>query len=136
MKRWTVIIGTAVVAAYLGVTVVRDFFANETVQYFSTEPVRLLYVVVLAIGGGLVALVFDHLSPRAKRCAKIFAWGATASVSTAFIGLLAFGLASLTPMVVESGAAIWVIVAMLLFASLASYLWLEFYRALNTRVSK
>ena|ERR1044071_8874009 len=90
MKKWSVTIGVAAVAAWLIVDTVHEFFANETIQYFYTDPVRLLYVLFIAIIGGLAALGFECLSPRAKRQVRIFAWGALAGTLTALV----FGLRS------------------------------------------
>jgi hypothetical protein len=130
MKRWSVIIGAVVVCAWLAIDLVREFFANETFRYFLAEPVRLLYVAGIAICGGVTAWVFDRLSPRAQRSVKTFAWGATAGTLTAFIAWLGIGLASLATTGIESHEGL-VLVAMLLFSGIATYLWFEFYRALK-----
>jgi hypothetical protein len=135
MKRWSVIIGAVVACAWLVIDLVREFFANETFRYFSTEPVRLLYVAGVAICGGVAAWVFDRLSPRAQRSVKIFAWGATAGTLTAFIAWLGVGLASLATAGIQSHGGL-VLVAMLLFSGIATYLWFEFYRALKRKVSQ
>lgn len=66
MKQWSIIIAAALVATWLVVDTVREFFANETIQYFSSEPHRLLYVASIAIAGGFAALGFTRLSPRAE----------------------------------------------------------------------
>src|SRR5882672_12867249 len=130
------IIATALVAAWLVVDTVREFFANETIQYFSSEPHRLLYVAAIAIIGGFAALGFYRLSPRTQRHVRVFVWGAAASTLTAFVAYFAFRLASLSSLVVESGGSAWGVVALLLFSAIAAYLWFEFYRAWKTGVSQ
>jgi len=136
MKRWSIIIAAALVAAWLVVDTVREFFANETIQYFSSQPHRLFYIAAIAIAGGFAALGFSRLSPRTQRHVRVFAWGAAASTLTAFVGYFAFRLASLTSLVVESDGTGWVLLALLLFSGIAAYLWFEFYRALKTGVSR
>ena len=103
MKKWSIIIAAALFATWLVVDTVREFFANETIQYFSSEPRRLLYVAAMAIVGGFAALGFSRLSPRTQRDVKVFAWGAAASTLTVFVGYFAVRLASLFSLVVESG---------------------------------
>jgi hypothetical protein len=136
MKKWSIIIAAALLATWLVVDTVREFFANETIQYFSSEPHRLLYVVAIAIVGGFAALGFTRLSPRAQRHVRVFAWGAAATTLTAFVGYFVFRLASLLSLVVESDGSAWVVLALLLFSGIAAYLWFEFYRAWKTGVSQ
>jgi len=138
MKRWGIIIAAALVAAWLVVDAVRDFFANDTIQYFASHPYRLLYVGAIAIFGGLVALGFSRLSVRTQLHLKAVAWGAAASSLTAYIGYFAFCLASLASVVVQSGdtrSFLSLLLALLLFSGIAGYLWFECYRAWKTRVS-
>jgi hypothetical protein len=136
MKKWSVIIAAALVATWLVADTVREFFANETIHYLSSEPHRLLYVAAIAIVGGFAALGFARLSPRTQRHVRVFAWGAAASTLTVFVGYFAFRLASLSSLVVESGGSAWVVLALLLFSIIAAYLWFEFYRAWKTGVSQ
>lgn len=130
VKRWSIIIGAAVVAAWLVIDLVREFIANETFQYFSSDPVRLLYVAGSALCGGLVAWGIDRLSPRTQRCIKLFGWGAAAGALTAFIAWHGFSVASLATTGIESHGGL-VLVAMLLLSGIAAYLWFEFYRTLK-----
>ena len=133
MKKWSTISATALVAIWLVVDTVREFFANDTVQYFSSEPHRLLYVAVIAIAGGVVAVVFNRL-PRPAQCQlKLFAWGAAATTLTAFISYMVFSLVPLSTLIIESADSAWVVLVPLLLSVTAAFLWFEFYRAWNTR---
>src|SRR4051794_12031357 len=105
MKRWSIIIAATLVAAWMVVDTVREFFANETIQYFSSEPHRLFYIVGIAVFGGLAALGFERLSPRAQRHVRVFSWGAAASTLTAFTGYFAFCSISLSSFIIEVGTA-------------------------------
>ena len=136
MKKWSIIIASALVATWLVVDTVREFFANETIHYFSSEPHRLLYVAAIAIAGGFAALIFFRLSPRTQRHVRVFSWGAGASTLTAFVSYFVFRLVSLSPLVIESGGSAWVVLALLLFTAIATYLWFECYRAWKTGVSR
>jgi hypothetical protein len=136
MKKWSIIIAAALVATWLVVDTVREFFANETIHYFSSEPHRLLYVAAIAIAGGFAALGFTRLSPPAQRHIRLFAWGAAASTLTAFVGYFVFRLVSISSLVVESGGSAWVVLALLLYSAIVAYLWFECYRAWKTGVSR
>ena len=134
MKRWTIIFAAAAIAVLVVVTAVRDF--SEAIQHFSSQPHQLLYVGCITIAGGLAALGFARLSPRAQRHIRVFAWGAAASTLTAFVAWFAFHLVSLASLVVESGGGVWAAVGLLLFSGIAAYLWFEFYRALKLGVPR
>jgi hypothetical protein len=130
--RLTIVLAAALVAGWLLADTLRDF--SEAVRYFSSQPHALLYVVAIALVGGLAALGFDRLSACAQRQVRVFAWGAAASAVTVFVGYFAFRSASLSSVIVESGGSHWVWLALLLFAGIAAYLWFEFYRAMKTGV--
>jgi hypothetical protein len=136
MKRRSIILGAVVVGAWIVVDTVREFLANETLEYFATKPVRLLHVAAIAIVGGLAALGFARLSPSTQRQVRVFAWGAAASALTLFVVWFAFRLALLASLVVESGGSVWGLLAWLLFVAVAAYLWFEFYRAMKSGVSR
>ena len=138
MKKWSIIIAAALVAAWMVIDTLRQFFANETIQYFSSEPHRLLYVIAIAIAGGLVALAFDSLSPLVKRRVRLFGWGAAASTLTTFVAYMIFCLAPLSSFLIESGNTPWLLLALvlLLLSGIASYFWFEFYRAWTTKNSQ
>jgi hypothetical protein len=135
MKRWSIILAATLVAVWMVVDMVREFFANETIHYFSSQPQRLLYVAVIAIAGGLVALGYDRLSPRARRQVRVFAWGTAASALTTVAGYFAFRFISLSSFIAESGDFDWVVIAPMSLAVIAAYLWFEFYRALKANDS-
>lgn len=129
MTKWSIVIAAGLVATWLVADTAREFFANETNQYFLSEPQRLLYVAVIAIAGGFTALRFSRLSPRTQRHVRVFAWGAAAATLTAFVGYFAFRLVALSSLVFESSGGPSVLLALLLFLTIAGYLWFECYRA-------
>jgi hypothetical protein len=133
VKKWRVIAQIVAFAIFAVACLVHDFVRNDPIGCFSAKPHRLLYVAAIAIAGGLAALVFDRLSPRAQRCVRIYSWGAAASTLTAFVGYFAFRFASLSSIVALSDATGWVLVVLLLFSGMAAYLWFEFCQALKRK---
>jgi hypothetical protein len=136
MKKWSAITAIVVFAIFAVADLAHDFVMNDPIGYFSTEPHRLLYVAAIAIAGGLAALGFTRLSPRAQRHVRVFAWGAAASTLTAIAGYFAFCFFSLSSFITESGSTVWILFVPLIFSGIAVYLWFEFYRALKTGVSR
>ncbi len=136
MKEWSFIIAATLLVTWLVADTVREFFVNETIQYFSSEPHGLLCVAAIAIIGGFVGLGFYRLSPRTQRHIRVSVWGAAAGTLTAFVVYFAFRLASLSSLVVDSGSSAWGMLAFLFSSAIAVYLWFEFYRAWKTGASK
>lgn len=135
MTKWGSLIVVALVVICALLNLIHEFYANDTLHYFSSEPLRLLYVAGIAIAGGLVALVFSRFSRQAQRRVRLFGWGAAASFLTAFCGYSLYQSVSLSAMIVANSGAGWLLLVPLLFASIAAYLWLEFCRAWKTRVA-
>jgi hypothetical protein len=131
MKKW-VVIAAGLVGTWLVVDTGRELVANETIQYFASEPQRLLYVAVLAIAGGFAALGFARLTPRAQQQIKLFAWGAAATNLTVLVGYFAIRGASLASQIVKSDNGASVGLLLLFLSGTAAYLWFEFYQAFKT----
>jgi hypothetical protein len=139
MRKWSVIAAVTAFAIFAVADLVHDFVANDPIGYFSAEPHRLLYVAAIAIAGGLAALGFYRLSPRAQRHVRVFSWGAAASTMTAAVGYAVFCFLSLFSFMVESGGTIRileVLLLLLLFSGIAAYFWYEFRRVWKTGVSR
>ncbi|MEO6183408.1 MAG: hypothetical protein ABIP71_09965, partial [Verrucomicrobiota bacterium] len=96
MKRWSIIVATAAIAVWLILDTMRDFSANETLQYFSSQPHRFLYVAAIGVIGGLIAYVLYRLSPRAQRHVSVISWGVVASTVTAFATYFVFCFVSIS----------------------------------------
>ena len=129
MKRWSALLVIIVIVVWMLFNTIHDFFANDTIQYFSTEPRRLLYVVAIGIIGGLLTWCFERLSSRSKRRVRIFSLGVAAVTLTAFAGYFTFCALSLASFIIESGGTVWVLFVPLFIFGFAAYFWLEFYRA-------
>ena len=136
MKKWSIIAAVTAFAIFAVADLVHDFVTNDPIGYFSTEPHRLLYVAAIAIAGGLAALGFYRLSPRAQRHVRVFGWGAAASTMTAFVGCFVFRFLSLFSFIGGSGGTIWILILLLVFSGIAAYFWFEFCRAWKTGVSR
>jgi hypothetical protein len=127
VKKIGIILLASAAGVWLLVSLVRDFF--DSIEYFSTEPRRLFYVVGLVIVGGLATLAFARFSHKAQRRVRLCAFGVAASTLTLGIGYIIVRLPSVSSLVVESGAMFKILVALLLLTALATYLWFEFSRA-------
>jgi len=136
MKKWSTISAGIIFAIFAVTDLVHDFVSNDPIGYFSAEPHRLLYVVVIAVIGGFAALGFSQLSPRAKRHVQVFAWGSAASALTTIASYLASCFFSISSFIIESGSTAWILFVPLIFIGIAVYFWLGFYQTLKTRVSR
>ena len=126
MRRLPLIIGLALIVA-LTIRDLYDFFVtNEGVRYFSSEPRRLVYMVLLGLAGGLVAFGISRLSPGAQRTLKLAALGTFGTLLLGVLGLFAYHLPWTSPMVSEAGIWGWIVAAFLSFAVLAVLVWIEF----------
>jgi hypothetical protein len=113
---------------------IREFSANNTPNYFSSEPRRLLYVAGFAVAGGLLALAFSRLSRQMQRSVRLFGRGATASLLTAFGTDSLYQTISLLP-VIGANSGGWLLLVVALLAAFATYLWFEFFHEWKTRVT-
>jgi hypothetical protein len=135
MKRWVAITVVALVVICALPDLIREFYTNDTLNFFSSEPRRLLYVAAIAVAGGLVALTFSRLSGPSQRSAQLFGWGSAASLLTAFCGYSIYQSVSLSTVIVANSGAGWLPLVPLLLSAMAAYLWFEFCRAWQARVT-
>ncbi len=126
MRRLPLILGLTLIVA-MTLWEVYDFFVtNEGLRYFSSEPRRLVYVVLLGLAGGLVALAISRRSPASRRTLKLTTLGTFGTLLLGVLGLFAYHLTWAAPMVTEAGMWDWIATAFLLFAVMAVLVWLEF----------
>ncbi len=129
MKRWVTIIVVALVVICALAELIHEFYANDTLDYFASEPRRLLYVAGIAVAGGLLLLAFGRLSGPAQRSFRLFGWGTAASLLTAFCGYAIYRSVSLSPVIVANSGVGWLLLVPLLLGAMAAYLWFEFFCA-------
>ena len=95
MRRIPLIFGLILIAGLIIHDIYEFFVTNEGIRYFSSEPRRLLYVMLLGVVGGIVALGISRLSPASQRHLKLCAlggFGALLVVGCAFFGHLFYRL--------------------------------------------
>src|SRR6266496_947745 len=109
MKKWVSLIVVALVVICGLADLIHEFYAKDTLHYFSSEPRRLLYVAGIALAGGLAALVFSRFSRQAQRGVRLFGWGAAASMQTLFSGYSLYQSVSLSPIIVANSGAGWLL---------------------------
>jgi len=136
MKRWSAILLLVMVGGWMLVDSVHEFFANETMRYFSDNPHHLLYVALVGLAGGFAALGFDRLAAQSQRHVKLFCCGGCASILTAVVGYLAVRWTVLGGFITESGFTVGVLLVFLVPSGLAAFFWFEFYRAWKKGVSQ
>jgi hypothetical protein len=106
---------------------------NDSIRYFAVQPLRLLWVAAIAVGGGVTTLVFCRLPPRLQHKVKIFGIGSVASCFTIFSAFLYYQLAVLSA---NLGAPLGTdfIKGIACYFGVAALLWIVFYRCFKTRV--
>jgi hypothetical protein len=133
MKRWVGILALALFAIFAAGDLVRDFITNEPIRYFAVQPLRLFWVVAIAVGGGIITLVFLRLPPRMQRKVKFFAIGSAASCCTIMAGYLLYQIAGMSLRLgVLPGPEF--IKGIVWSFGAAALLWFEFYRISKGRV--
>ena len=126
MRRLPLILGLTLIVA-MTIWEVYDFFVtNEGVSYFSSEPRRLVPVVLLGLAGGVVAFGISRLSPGSQRTLKLAALGTFGTVLLFALALFAYSVVRFAPMFSEGRAWGWMAAAFVPFAVLAILVWFEF----------
>jgi hypothetical protein len=129
MRRIPLIVGLVLVAAMIVHDVYEFFITNEGIRYFSSEPRRLLYVMLLGIAGGMVAFGISRFSPASQRKLKLMALGGFGVLlvgALAFFGYLSYLLA--TAPLKQAQLWGWVAAAFCSVAVAAVLVWLEFWQ--------
>jgi len=112
MRRISLVLGLVLLTG-MGIHNIFEFVViNDGIHYFSSEPIRLVYGVLLGVAVGIVALGISRLSPDVQRNLKLFALGG--------FGLFLFGGAVFTgslcysmwtaPLLYDGASLSWVLV--------------------------
>ena len=126
MRRLALILGLVLIIA-MTVREVYDFFVtNEGIRYFSSQPRRLLYVMLLGAAGGMVALGISRLPPGSRRTLRLAALGTLGTFLIGILAAFAYHLISWASMVTEAGMWGWVAAGYASFVVIAGLVWLEF----------
>lgn len=128
MRRLPLIFGLVLLTVLTIHDLYGFFVTDEGIRYFSSDPRRLTYVLLLGIVGGVIAVGISRLSPGSLRSLKLTALGTFGTVLVSGLCLCGYHLASLLPMVREAGA--WGLAAAALgflsLAVVAVLVWFEF----------
>ena len=127
MKTWISRIAVTLVAIFLACDFIRDFIDCEPIHYFTEQPLQLLSVAGIAIGGSLILFVFSQQSLQVQHMVKLFATAMVASCCTLFAGWLLYAVTDLSsklgvlpgPIFVRGAAC---------FLLVAALFWFQFYR--------
>jgi hypothetical protein len=128
MRRIPLILALVVVTGLIFQDIYDFFVTDEGVRYFSSQPQRLISVVLLGLAGGVVAVGISRLSPDYQRTLKLAVLGSFGTALLIVMCVFAYHLARLFPMMRDAGA--WVLLSAALwfvaFAAVAALVWLEF----------
>ena len=126
MRRFPLIFGLLLIVALTVRDLYGFFVPDEGVRYFSSDPRRLLYVVLLGVAGGIAALMISRSSPGSQRKLKLAALGGFGVFVICVVGLYAYYLTRAAPTITEACMWAWVAAALLSFMVVAATVWLEF----------
>ena len=135
MKKLSLILGLVLVTGLMIHDAYEFVVTDQGLRYYLSEPKRLLYVLALALAGGMVAWVISRLSPQAQRGLKLSALGLFALALTTFLGLFVFYSIRLSDAITSSAIG-WVVAALAMFGGLATVFWCEFWRVWKTGSTK
>ena len=132
MRRFFPILVIVLITGLIIHYIYEFFVTNEGIHYFSSQPRRLLYVMLLGISGGLVAFGISRLSPDAQRSLKLLLLGGVGvllAVAVAFFGHLFYQIA-VSGLPVAPLKWFWIAWAMAFvpIAAATAMVWLEFRR--------
>ena len=132
MKRMPTILLIAAFVIWAVSDAIHEFRANDTAAFYSSRPERLLYVLAIAVFGGLVAIVFYRLSPGGQRRAKLLALGSVATFLTTFLGYMLFRSLPLSSTLAVPAGVLLLLFPLIFVGALASGFWYEFFHVLKS----
>jgi hypothetical protein len=130
MRRIPLILGLVLITGLIIHDLYEFVVTNEGIRYFSSEPIRLAYVVLLGVAGGIVAFGISRLSPESQRNLKLFALGVFGLFligGAVFTGYL-FWLLRTAPIIYDGAAWGWVLAGFISAALAAGVVSWEFSR--------
>ena len=129
MRRLPLIIGLALITGLTVRDLYEFFVTDDGIHYFSSEPRRLLYVMVLGATGGLVALWISRMSSGSQRKLKLAALGGFGTLLVGALVSFAYLLCSLGAsgfMAALKWAWIAALIAVVPMMVVTVLVWLEF----------
>ena len=121
MRRIAIIFGLVLISVLFVHALYEFFIADAGIRYFSSHPSRVVYVMLLAVSGGLITLAFSRLSPASQRRLKLFALGGFGTILLAGLGFFAYLL-----WVLFDGSIGWAAASFVGGAWTAGLVWTEF----------
>ena len=100
-----------------------SFATDEGIRYFSSEPRRLLYVMLLGVAGGTIAFGYSRLSPHSQRTLKLVTLGGFGLILVGGLAFIAYLLCSLLN---GRNLGAWEVAGFIAGTWTAGLVWLEF----------
>jgi hypothetical protein len=127
MRRVPLILGLALILGLTLYNVYEFLVTNDGVRYFSSDPTRLAYAVLLGVLGGGSALGISRLSPAFRRRLKLLALAGLGGLLVgggAFLGYLFCVLTPEQPS--ASPSRYWIAAGFTSMIVVSLFVWLEF----------
>ncbi|HNQ73334.1 MAG TPA: hypothetical protein PKN95_06995 [Verrucomicrobiota bacterium] len=128
MRRLLLTLGLGLIGGLMAHDVYEFFVTNEGVAYFSAKPGQGLLVLLLALGGGVVALGISRLPSGVQRGLKLVALGGFGGALVAAAVCFAYWLCrfAASPLGNDAPSWGWSITAFCSVAVAAMLVWSEF----------
>ena len=123
MRRVLLIIGLMLITVLIVHQMYEFFATDEGIRYFSSEPRRLLYVMLLGVAGGTIAFGYSRLSLHSQRTLKLVTLGGFGLFLVGGLGFIAYLLCSLLN---GSTWLAWEVAGFVAGTWTAGLVWLEF----------
>jgi hypothetical protein len=133
MKKWVAITALTLFWIFAAHDLVGNFITNKPIDYFMAQPMGLLWVALISVGGGFITLLFCRLSPQLQHRVKLVAIAASATGVTVFAAWLVYAIARLSSeMGVQPGFGFNEGIAWSVGAS--AVLWFAFFRTMRRSI--
>lgn len=125
----TILLGLSIVEIY-------DFLVvNEGIEFYSSQPVRIRYILGLGVAGGVCAIIIGRLSSDVQHRLKVMALGVFGLVTTGAFVFFTYYVVMNCPQIDDPVLTTWLVVIPVAWASISGLLWYEFSRILRRKKS-
>ena len=131
VKKLLFIFALAVLPALLIHEAYEFVATNDGLRYYTSEPRRLLYVLGLALGGGLAAFLFSRLTPQVQRGLKMSALALAGFSLTTGVVLFAYVVLQFPELLTWRDGGL-IALVLIVCGAMAGYFWFELIHVWKT----
>ena len=119
--------------AWMTIQEIRDFFGeNRGVEFYSSHPKRLFYVVAITGVAGVVTLAYLRLSVGRQRTVRLAVLAAAASAASVFFCFMSVNLIHMLLTDLFFDSVLWLVFGIcVLFLGFSVWLWFAFWHLLR-----